>query len=84
MKLTGILLILACSLAYFSQAQGDCCNTSLELLFAVDGGACGQAGAETTAQGCKLRICADGRAKTSKYCGRGSCDSDGCNCSEVD
>ncbi|KAH8359784.1 hypothetical protein KR093_008867 [Drosophila rubida] len=80
MKLIAVVLLAACSLAYISVVQGECCRASLTLSYYVVGGTCADAGGHRGSRGCTITICADGKAQVGTYCGRGSCNIFGCAC----
>ncbi|XP_060649754.1 protein Diedel-like [Drosophila nasuta] len=80
MKLIAIVLLIACSLAYISIAEADCCRASLTLSYNVIGGYCADAGGHSGTKGCTITVCADGRPQVGTFCGRGSCNIFGCAC----
>ncbi|KAH8288354.1 hypothetical protein KR054_001388, partial [Drosophila jambulina] len=74
-----LLLIGMCCLTLVRQAHTECCTFTEDVIFTMKNGSCDMVGGRGD-EICAVRICADGVAIKGTNCGRGRCNSFGCNC----
>ncbi|KAH8399408.1 hypothetical protein KR215_009734 [Drosophila sulfurigaster] len=79
MSWLAIAIALFCSITV---AESVCCKEAMVINYNVTGEPCDEVGGKDSNHGCIIKICANGKAMkpTDHFCGKGPCDTDGCQC----
>ncbi|KAH8237652.1 hypothetical protein KR038_004606 [Drosophila bunnanda] len=80
LQLSPLILAALSLLATLAGSKAECCTTMAHLEFTITNGHCGVVNAKRTEHGCSVTVCGDGTPVEGLFCGRGPCNSVGCNC----